>query len=300
MKLKFKMKYLFLTLSTICLALLFTTCETTSTADLPIDDDMMTITLNNLKPVVNLSVVNGRVATTPEDQDTLYVGFRYSFRSDKPDFLFKLSPIPESHTFKLPRNRAGYDVFVCTYPNKLFKVAETWDMPKHIWVWQRHDVGETYSGSLNPELDIELKRLSSNLIVKKVDGQQNPNDYNIKSIKLMIDAVFNNYHPQWGHSFGLYERKWIQLWPTTNDDFGWKNICMGLKDPYDSLGTFEFVIEREKDGQYPQDWIAYRKQFQVVGGKTTIIEIDLEQIGIEELESVIGWTDEEEEIYLGK
>lgn len=250
--------------------------------------EMMSITMSSLKPDIDITTLkNGSVV--PEDQDTLYVMFRRSSRSETPDYLFKLSPIPYSYTFELPIYRQGYDIFMCTYPDKLMKLNETWDMPKHLWYFNAHDVRACTAD--NP-LNVELKKLSGNLIIRGKEGTTMPD--NVQSVTVWLDAVFNNYHPKYGVSFGLYERKVVSLWPKDDNNFYFENTCMGMND-IESLGTFVLIVCRE--GTYC-NYFTYRHQLLIDKNKKTIIDINLNSLGVDDWNDDFIWVHEEDSIVI--
>lgn len=289
------MKKLFIYLSIIITVIILGTfvysCSKEETAidiNSPIPEGMMRIQLHDIKPNVNITTLKSASAV-PDDQDTLYVEFRKFFATEVPDYIFKLSPIPDNYTFELPISRSGYDLVVCTYPNKMNGTKETWDMTKHLWIFEKQDVG---SNTNDIKLNVELERLSSNLVVKGRDGTTMPE--NVKNVEIVFDAVFNNYFPKWHRSFGLYERKRVTLWPSDTGELLFNDVCMGMKD-LDSLGTFVLIVCRE--GTYC-DYFTYRHKFILDKGKTTVVDIDLTSLGVENWSKQFIWINEEEEIII--
>lgn len=267
--------------------------------DTPIPEGMMRFHLNNINPAITFSTQKS-ANIVPDDQDTVYISFRKHYGQTTPDFVVKVSPITDNYTLDVPAYSGGYDILICSYPGKLYETRETFDMPKHLWYFIAEDVGGFYEWApiedLNIErtIDVEFKRLSSNLIIQAREGTIIPDD--IASIYVTFHSVFKNYHPVWNLHFGLYAEKYVQIWP--NDDIVgnivFENKCMGMAN-IEAPGSFYMVI-RLTDGEYMR--YDFHHKLVIDSGKTTKIDVDFNKLRNLKQSGVITWLDEEADIII--
>lgn len=269
----------------------------------PIPDGMMRIQLNGLESAITTTTLKSG-QTVPDDQDTIYVYLSKTIYNSRPDYIIKIAPILDTYVFDVEYSMGGYDVLILTYPLEQtnYIISTDWSLPKHIWRYVEYDVGANVNTSSGPiKLDIELERLSSNVIFKSKNDMPVPD--NISSINISLDLVFKQFEPyQWksykGQS-GHYARLRTQLWPTDDNIFYHHRKTMGMYETFYSgierrdSGTF-YIELRYTDHTY--QYINYKDKLVVQSGKTTILEFDFDALNSASSGGTIVWVNNEDNV----